>query len=316
VAEIIAYLQPKLWGSPGPLTPSPAERSLQTRFLVGMAPLAGFMVLALIGGSWFIAGRSARSVLQAQVANTAAVAADNVPYFLETGQNLGFAGGVNRGLETVLPLGAEWVLLVNNDTLVAADFLPALAQAAHSHPEYAILAPLIFYHAAPQRIWFSGQRRLAGTLLTRPLHNRRTDPAQWPDVVPVDFVSGCGMLIQRQVFDEIGRFDPAFFMYGEEVDFCQRAQQTGFRLACVPAARMWHKVSLSADRDRAATRYYRIRNQIRFYRKHAGPAQRIFLGAFTLARAAWLALGDVWRRSPHLLSPLGRGWWDGWFQRQ
>ncbi len=67
------------------------------------------------------------------------------------------------------------------------------------------------------------------------------------------------MFVRREVFERIGLFDPSFFMYAEEVDLCWRARAAGFHLACATRAKMWHKISVSADRDRPTTRYMRIR---------------------------------------------------------
>jgi len=87
-AEGIYLLAPKAWGENTPLVPSPAEKSLQTRFMVSMAPLAFALVLTLMVGDWIVAGQAARSMLQERMSNAAQTAAQNVPYFLETGQNL------------------------------------------------------------------------------------------------------------------------------------------------------------------------------------------------------------------------------------
>jgi signal transduction histidine kinase/HAMP domain-containing protein len=88
IAEILMRVSPAVWPSPGVLQPSPAERSLQTRFLVNMAPLAAVLILTLMLGVWFVAGRAAREMVETQMRNTAEMVAQNVPYFLETGQNL------------------------------------------------------------------------------------------------------------------------------------------------------------------------------------------------------------------------------------
>ncbi|MBN1148605.1 MAG: PAS domain-containing protein [Anaerolineales bacterium] len=87
-AEVISLLLPSSWGEFPPLAPSPAEKSLQTRFIVNMAPLAIVLMLALMIGNWYVAGEAARGMLEARMANAAEIAAENIPYFLETGQNL------------------------------------------------------------------------------------------------------------------------------------------------------------------------------------------------------------------------------------
>ena len=88
IAEVLKAIAPAPWSVDGALQPSPAERSLQTRFLTNMTPLAILLVLALFFGDYLIAGRAARSMVESRLSTTAEMAAQNVPYFLETGQNL------------------------------------------------------------------------------------------------------------------------------------------------------------------------------------------------------------------------------------
>jgi PAS domain S-box-containing protein len=88
LSEIVAIIFPRLWGSPGPLEPSPVERRLQSRFLYSLAPLAVVIVVGLMAGDWVVAGRAATNMLNDRLESTARMAANNVPSFLETGQNL------------------------------------------------------------------------------------------------------------------------------------------------------------------------------------------------------------------------------------
>jgi PAS domain S-box-containing protein len=88
VSELVCIFLPSFWYRPGQLEPSPAERSLRTRFIVSMAPLALILVLTLMIGDWVIAGQAARNVLRSQMASAASTAAEGVPFFLEVGQNL------------------------------------------------------------------------------------------------------------------------------------------------------------------------------------------------------------------------------------
>ncbi len=87
-AEILAITMPARWGSDEPLIPSPAEQSLQARFIYSMAPLAMILVLTLMVGDWLVAGNAARDMLEERMSNSAWLAAQNVPYVLETGQQL------------------------------------------------------------------------------------------------------------------------------------------------------------------------------------------------------------------------------------
>ncbi len=229
-------------------------------------------------------------------------------------ENLGFAQGSNLAIRHALTQGAEWVFILNNDTIVAPTIFDELASASAANEEYVILSPLILYHDKPDRIWHLGGKLILGTLITRSLYQGRMDLGNLPPLVSVDFVSGSGMLVRREVFEAIGLFDPAYFMYGEEVDFCWRARSAGYRLACAPRAKMWHKVSASAGRDPGTTRYLKIRNQIRFYQRYANPPQILIMLAFTLARSLVLAFRDLLKGQPDLIVPIFEGWADGWFR--
>jgi GT2 family glycosyltransferase len=232
---------------------------------------------------------------------------------VESGENLGFTGGVNLGVGRALGMGAAWVLLVNNDTVVADDFFAALSAGMAAAPEFDLYAPSIFYFDAPGRLWFFGDRLIAGTLFTRGLYRNAELPAGLPPAVAVDFVCGCGMLARREVFERAGGFDTSLFMYGEEVDFCWRARLAGFRMAVVPAAKMWHKVSSSAGKDKPRYRYLRVRNQAWFYRRYSRGAQVLLMGAGGSLKAALTGLADLARGDWGLIPPLLRGWRDGWF---
>lgn len=234
---------------------------------------------------------------------------------IESNQNLGFAGGNNLGIQYALSQGAEWVLLLNNDTYVATTFLAELENAIKRDKRLAIIGPMILYHNLSDRVWYLGDRLIPGLLISLSLYREHTERGQFPSLVPVDFISGCGMLIRRDVFETIGFFDASLFMYGEDVDFCWRARMAGFRLAATTRAKMWHKVSASANRDQPLTRYLRIRNQIRFYRVYSRGLQLPAMVLFTILRAIRVGAGDLLFGQPSLIYPLVRGWYHGWFNQ-
>jgi len=237
-------------------------------------------------------------------------------HIIQNQQNLGFAVASNLGIQHALDQGAQWILLLNNDTYVAPTFLTELASAVQSDARLSVLGPVILYHDFPDRIWYFGDRLLPGLLATHSLYRGHIYQERFPFLVPVDFVNGCGMLVKREVFQRVGFFDRAYFMYGEEVDWCWRARQAGFRPAVATRARMWHKVSMSANRDQGMARYLRIRNQIRFYRSYARGVQLFLMFVFTGLRALWLIGDDVGHGRWALLRPFIRGWLDGWLNRE
>jgi GT2 family glycosyltransferase len=234
---------------------------------------------------------------------------------LTSPQNLGFAGGNNLALRHALARGARWLMPINNDTIVAPNFLNALSAAIGAHPEHQLIGPLILYHDEPERIWSLGDRLLPGTLLTRSLWRNRVVPANLPPFLEVDFVNACCFVVQRAVLERVGLFDARFFMYAEDADFCWRVRRAGFRLGCCTKARMWHKVSHSTGLHHPQTRYWRISNQILFYRRYAKAWQRPLMFSFTLLRSASLALGDLLHGRGELAQRTVQAWADGWFSQ-
>ena len=89
ITQILAISSPEAWGRNLPLKPSPAERRLETRFLIGTGTFIVVLLLTLLIGDWIVAGQAARRMLSDRLENTAQIAAESVPFFLETGQNLG-----------------------------------------------------------------------------------------------------------------------------------------------------------------------------------------------------------------------------------
>lgn len=235
---------------------------------------------------------------------------------IQSPRNLGFSGGNNVGIQAALAEGFEWIFLVNNDTVVAADCLAQLRHATTALPNFRVWGPLILYYDEPERIWALGDRALAGTLITRGVLRNAVAPAALPAIEPVDYLTACGLLVHREVFEDVGLLDESFFMYAEDADFCRRAQEAGFRLACATRARMWHKVSRSTGVHHPASRYWRTANQIRFYRRYSHGVARLMLWLFTVVRLAGLSLRDLLQGRRSLLGPTWRAWVRGWFGSQ
>ena len=189
------------------------------------------------------------------------------------------------------------------------------ASDAQLSPDQRILCPAIYYYHDRERIWYLGDHLILGTLLTRSPYNGKTraEIGKLADVLPVDFSSGCAMLVHRSVFNNVGLFDSSLVMYGEEIDFCWRARLAGFRIACVTGASVWHKVSLSARKAAPQTRYLQIRNQILFYRKYAGLVQKVFLLPLTVFGILIRMIGDIFGKNYDLLAPSYKGWIAGWW---
>lgn len=230
-------------------------------------------------------------------------------------RNLGFAGGMNAGIRAGLEHGAASLLLLNNDTVLDPAMIRVLAAAAEMPAQPAILGPAIYYYDEPDRLWKLGDVRRRGLPMPRPV-KMKADQAASAAPLAVDYVTGCGMLVRRQVFEQIGLFDERYFMYFEDADFCRRARDAGFQVWCVPQARMWHKISATAQRDRPLNRYHRALNQVRFYHEHPHGPWAPLRDAYIGAKVLKTALEDAWHGDWELLGPLWHGTRDGYVERR
>jgi GT2 family glycosyltransferase len=184
---------------------------------------------------------------------------------LETGANLGYAGGNNRGLERALARGAPYILLLNNDTTVVPDMLTHLVSALEAEPTVGVAGPTIYYADRPEVIWTAGGAIDWRRGDTRMIGLDEPDGGQFGTVPrEVDFVSGCAMLLRREVPERVGLLDERFFLYYEEVEWCVRARRAGFRIIHVPQARVWHRIRPQAQAESPTVHYYMTRNRLLF----------------------------------------------------
>jgi GT2 family glycosyltransferase len=197
---------------------------------------------------------------------------------IESAHNLGFSAGNNLGIERALELGCDWVLILNNDTVVAPDTLEQLLAAADEHPGAGMLSPLVFFAEPPDLVWFGGARfDPARGYSGRLEHYRRPVPPDLDRVTPTGHGIGAAMLVSREAIDAVGAFDPDFFLLYEDVDLSLRVRSAGFEVLLVPASRLWHRVSaaLGGHELNPVTSYYSTRNNLLVCQRHAplsGPA--------------------------------------------
>lgn len=178
-------------------------------------------------------------------------------------QNLRFAGGNNIGLREVLARGDDYALLLNNDTLVEPDFLDHLITAAESDPKIGLAGPKILYCDRPGVIWFAGGVLKASWGYVRHYGLRRPDNGRFDQPKKVSFLTGCCLLIRREVLETVGLLDEGYYLYSEDADYCLRARRAGFELYYEPQARIFHKVSASTGGA------YNLRKWVQRYRSLA-----------------------------------------------
>jgi hypothetical protein len=207
---------------------------------------------------------------------------------IENRENNGFAGGNNVGIRAALALGADYLFLLNNDTVVEPGLLEPLVALAEGDPRIGVVGPKMLYHDPSNVVWSAG----GGV-------DWRGRATRWGDGEPdrpggeprdVDYIVGCGLLVKREVLERVGLLDERYFLYFEETALCARVREAGYRVVYQPAARLWHKVSRSTGAESDLTLYYMRRNVLLYLGEHGA---RPFLGRLA-ALTDDLRLAAVW----------------------
>lgn len=196
---------------------------------------------------------------------------------LSNKNNLGFAEGNNVGIRYALENGADYVMLLNPDTLVNKNLLVQLVKVAEGEDKIGILSPKIYfapgfeYHHDRYKdsergrvIWYAGGVMDWKNVLASHRGVDEVDHGQYDEVMETDFGTGCCLLMKSQVFKKIGFLDEKYFLYFEDNDFCQRARRAGFGIYYVPDAFLFHLNAGSTSSGSDLQDYYISRNRMLF----------------------------------------------------
>ncbi len=223
---------------------------------------------------------------------SAAMVAERYPQaiLLANPRNLGFAGGVNLGLEAIKALESppSYVLLLNPDTLVAQDALSHMLAFLEEHPRVGVVGAQLAYgdgsfqHGAFRfpTLWMALFD--FWTINHRLIHSRLNGryPRRWyerGEPFAIDHPLGAAMMVRWQALQQVGHLDTDYFMYCEEIDWCMRAKGAGWGIYCVPQARIVHLEGQSAKQFRDKMFVALWRSRFRLAEKHYGPAYRVLL---------------------------------------
>lgn len=224
---------------------------------------------------------------------------------LESGRNLGFAGGNNIGIRHALAHGAEYLWLLNNDTKPAPDALSALIAKALTNRRFGAVSSVCYYADRPESVEMWGGARI--NLWIGYVRNS-TEPHQddW-----FNSLYGASMLVACEALQEAGLLDEGFFLYLEETEFCLRLRDKGWKLAAAPESRVVHKVNASTGGNRIVLDRYFTASVLRILRLHAPaplPASILFLSMrfahrllrfqFSRCRSVWAGIQDYRQMLP------------------
>jgi GT2 family glycosyltransferase len=213
---------------------------------------------------------------------------------LYTGRNLGFAGGNNVALPHTK---GEYLFFVNNDTVIPPNTLGALVQFCAQRPAIGALSPLLCYYKTddgPDLIQYAGMTRVSAiTARNRIIGEREPDTGQFTQPTQTAYAHGAAMLIPRRVLDTVGPMDEGFFLYYEELDWCERIRRAGFEIWVNPTVRIYHKESITVGAASPLKTHYLFWNRIRFMRRNFKAGLPLFYPYLLLVIVPKTVLGLV-----------------------
>lgn len=209
--------------------------------------------------------------------------------------NEGFTRGNNQGITAS---DGRHILLLNPDTEVVGNALALMVDHMDAHPEVGALGPQLLY---PDGRVQSSRRRfpnlrtaLVESTFLQPwlrehvmlkryyVLDRRDEERQ-----EVDWVAGACLLLRRAAIDEVGLLDERFFMYSEELDWCYRAREQGWKVVYLPQARVIHHEGKSSEQVLPLRHLHFQRSKVLFFKKHHGRARGEILRLYLLASYLW-----------------------------
>ena len=183
---------------------------------------------------------------------------------LESGGNLGYAGGNNIGVRYALDHGADAILILNNDTILHPNCIEEFVNASEAKPN-SVLGGKVYYYDEPEimqhfgGIWNSRKGKFknvpSGDFNTSVSHD-------------LDFVTGCALFVPRKIFEVAGLMEDSFFLYYEEIDWCFHVRKCGFSCTYVPGPILWHKESRSFAHPKPPQSYFQWRNRLLFIERN------------------------------------------------
>jgi len=214
---------------------------------------------------------------------------DNIR-IIENSYNLGFSGGNNVGIKKALEEGCNWVLILNPDTVVDQNLLIEFSKVVRNDPQIAIVGPKIYFAKGNEFhknrysekqlgkvIWYAGGKIDWKNILASHIGVDEVDEGQYGEIVETDFASGAAMFIRKEIFEKTGFFNERYFLYLEDLEFCQRAKKKGFKVVFAPGAIVWHKNASSTKVGSSLQDYFITRNRLLFGMKFASLRTKIAL---------------------------------------
>lgn len=180
--------------------------------------------------------------------------------FIQTGKNLGYSGGNNVGIKKALEKDADYIFILNPDTVVDKDCIRHLVDGIEKN-DAGIVGPKIYFEGS-KKIWYAGGIFNRQNVIGKHRGVDQEDNGRYDVPQETDFVTGAAMMVKREVFEKVGLLDERYFLYYEDADFCERAKRAGFKIMYIPNAVVYHENAASAGLGSPLQDYYITRNRL------------------------------------------------------
>jgi len=192
--------------------------------------------------------------------------------FIFSEKNVGFAGGNNLAISACK---GDLILLLNNDTLVSPDFLDPFPALFASNENIGIASARLMYADQAGIVQFAGSKGMNPyTGRSFAIGWKEKDQPSFHENYPSSHAHGAAMCVKREVFEKVGLMWESYFLYYEELDFCERAKHAGFEIWHCGASEVRHKESMSTGKDSPLKTYYLNRNRLLFIRRNLRGLQK------------------------------------------
>ncbi len=224
--------------------------------------------------------------------------------------NKGYAGNNNVGIQAAIDRGADWVFILNEDTVVDPVAISKLVEFGETNPKAGMLGPLVLHYSDPEVIQSAGGR-MDRWRESYHLGENELDHGQYKEPQLAEWVSGCAILVRRQLIEQAGMLDERFYYYWEETEWCLRARKHGWQIYMVPVAKVWHKGVQIDYKPGPSVTYYKTRNHLLLQAKHHAPTiERVVLWYLLVKRLISWSVKPRWREKADHRNALARGMYD------
>ncbi|PKO17680.1 MAG: hypothetical protein CVU39_04150 [Chloroflexi bacterium HGW-Chloroflexi-10] len=229
---------------------------------------------------------------------------------IENKKNFGFAKGFNIGINYADSNNAKLFLILNNDTVLDPLFFEKILKGYEDYPDAGVFAPIIYFQKYPEKIWSHGGYINPILLEKRTTTNFSIDSSGSNERT---FFTGCCLLVKKETFETVGKFDEKFFLYYEDMDFSLRVYQKKIKMLLLPEAKIWHKVSKSSGgENNPIEKYYMALNSAKYFKKHMRPIQATVIIIYRLGSAILWTFRLLFRFQFTSLFSYWKGLIHGW----